>query len=337
MSVTTLPLIVPNFFTGNEKRGRSSVKRPLSLSESKEVVSYWTSLIGKESRYEWMDKVKKGINISVKNDMSVVVWRHLEDAMERFADENLTALELARENFVGSEQEDTNFGYIALSIWTGFEAEEIEKDSALQQFKEDLDQCYYLYAEGDFAPEELYCMVTTVVFVRFLEEVVRIMNQMTLSKTITLFYCLHVEKTDPRFYMFANEHIEDGLFPLDSNNSGYTVEKLRINLADFIKIHFSQQPSLEDGVLHLLAGASHIIEESPESTKLNKIISKKLNISQIENEFLNLHRYILYLTFENIQKRLWKRGDKTWTVALVLDSLNQAVISYREKLAELAE
>lgn len=336
MLVTTLPLIVPNFFSGNNKTGRSSLKRPFSLSESKEVVSYWTSLLSTESRYPWMDTVKKGINTSVKNDMSVVVWRHLEDAMERFADENLTVLELARENFVGSEEEDTNFGYIALAIWTGFEAEEIEKDSALQQFKQDLDQCYYLYAEDDLTPEELYCMVTTVVFTRFLEEVVHMMNQMTLSKTITLFYCLHVEKTDPRFYMLANEYIEDGLFPLDSNSNGYTVEKLRINLADFIKIHFSQQPSLEDGVLHLLAGASNIIEYSSESSKLNTIISKKLKISQVEDQFLNLHRYILYLTFENIQMRLDKRKDKTWTVALVLDSLNQATYSYREKVAELA-
>jgi hypothetical protein len=340
MSVEALPLIVPNSFSSDEKTGKSHRKRERSLSEDSEIVNHWTFLSSTISKYSWMNKVKKCINTSIKNDMSVIAFRHIEDLMEKFADENLTVLEAVGDYFVDPEEEISNFGSLALYIWGGFTDEEVNKDESLSEFRQHIDQCYYLWVEDELPLEDLYCSVTSLVMIRYLEEVIKKMSSMTKSKTITLFYCLYVEKNDPRFFMFGSQYIEDGLFPQDPNSNGYTVDKLRIYLADFIKTNFFQPPLLEDGVLYLLSGASNVIQKSSKTTKLSKNICKKLNIPLPKDdraEFLNLHRYILYLTFENIQMRLRKKEDKTWTVALVLDSLNQAVISYRRKVDELVK
>jgi hypothetical protein len=138
--------------------------------------------------------------------------------------------------------------------------------------------------------------------------------------------------------MFRYGDVVQDLIPDQPSLDGLTVEHLRIDLADFIKTNYSQRPSLEDGVLQLLAGSSNIIKLTPEAISLAQSIRSLLKEPSTDKKrelFFTLHKYIIYLTFQNIQKHLSHHKDKTWKLTVVLDSLNQAVNSYRKQVSSL--
>jgi hypothetical protein len=307
MAVRTLPFIEPKMLTV-EKRGDKSPKEI-------ESVNYWSSLNNLESKHDWLSLVMESINTIIKDEMTQGAFFNLKNVMENFVDENLSVL----------SDHEGNFGLYVLYIWMGYDEEDVNKNEELKFFADELQD---FYEKSDSS--NLYVNITTLVMVRYLEAVVNFMLYNS-HHTINLFHCLYVQQTDPRFTMFKYENVAENLIPIQPSLSGFTVDRLRIDLAEFIKTKYSQLPSLENGVLNLLAGSSNIILLNEQSTKLANNIRKMLNEPRSDSEkdlFFTLHKLILYLTFESIQARLSSSDNKMWTVEVVLDSLNEAAERY---------
>jgi len=105
-------------------------------------------------------------------------------------------------------------------------------------------------------------------------------------------------------------------------------------LDNFIKTNYNVHPYVEPGTIELLVGAANIIEYNDKSDELvaNKI-DNFIEVSDTDELtiYLNLHRYILYLIFEEIQIILAGK-DSLWTNAVVLDAINTATRKFREEI-----
>lgn len=307
MAIRTLPFIEPKMLTV-EKRGDLSPKEIKSAN-------YWSSLDNLESKHDWLPLVMESVNTIIKDEMTQSAFFNLKNVMENFVDENLSVL----------NDYEGNFGLYVLYIWMGYDEEDVNRDEELKFFADEL-QDFYLKSDSS----NLYINITTLVIVRYLEAVVNFMLDNS-HHTINLFHCLYVQYTDPRFGMFKYENVTENLIPIRPSLNGFVVDRLRMDLGEFIKTKYSQLPLLEDGVLNLLAGSSNVIRMNEQSISLANEIRKMLNETRSDSEndlFFTLHKLILYLTFESIQQRLLDKDNKTWTVAVVLDSLNEAVEKY---------
>ena len=301
MAVRTLSLIEPEILSVEKSRTKKDLYSDI------ESVNYWSMLSDRESKYDWISLVERSISVIIKDKMSEVSYYNLKDVIERFVDENLIILENSSE---------FTFGNYMLYIWMGYTEEDLASNPDLQLFADELQECYDNVEENN--PEKMYINITTLVMTRYLEAVVDFMVENS-QDVINLFHCLYVQHTDPRFAMFRYENVTENLIPIQPSLNGLTVDRLKIDLGGFIKTKYSQQPSLENGVLQLLAGSSNVIVLDEYNISLANIIRKTLGETKTDSD------KDLFFTFEAIQKRLKTNKDKTWTVAIVLDSLNEAI------------
>lgn len=304
MAVKSLPFITPGILTVDELPG-----------ERTELKNYWSNLSAKKSKYEWVSAVEESIIVIIKEEMTEAAYINLKNVIENFVDNYLLIL----------DGEYSDFGTSVLYIWMGYDLEDLSTDEDLQTFAEDLQKCY-----DSSIVDNLFVNLTTLVITRYLEAVVNFMNESS-HEVINLFHCLYVQRTDSRFLMFKYDDVAENLIPVQPSLNGLTADRLRLDLAEFIKTNYSQRPSLEDGVLRLLAGSSNIISLNEPSIKLANDIRSMLGNSRsaIAKELIfTLHKLILYLAFEGIQRRLSKMEDKSWSVTIVLDSLNEAANIY---------
>ena len=236
---------------------------------------------------------------------------NLKNVIEKFVDNYLLIL--------NGKYED--FGMSVLHLWMGYIPEDLSTDEELQIFAEDLEKCY-----NSSDTDNLFVNITTLVITRYLEAVVNFMNESS-HDVINLFHCLYVEQTDSRFLMFRyDNNVVENLIPVQPSLNGLTVDRLRLDLAEFIKTNYSQRPCLEDGVLRLMAGSSNIISLNEPTISLANIIRTLLGNSRSNNAkelFFTLHKLILYFTFEAIQKRFGDVIDQNGPpmVDMVVDGL----------------
>ena len=305
MAVKSLPFITPGILAIDELPGGKT-----------ELKNYWSNLSVKKSKYEWVSAVEESITVIIKEEITEAAYINLKNVIEKFVDNYLLIL--------NGKYED--FGMSVLHLWMGYIPEDLSTDEELQIFAEDLEKCY-----NSSDTDNLFVNLTTLVITRYLEAVVNFMNESS-HDVINLFHCLYVQQTDSRFLMFKyNNNVSENLIPIQPSLNGLTVDRLRLDLAEFIKTNYSQRPCLEDGVLRLLAGSSNIISLNEPTISLANNIRTLLGNSRSNNAkelFFTLHKLILYFTFEAIQKRLSKMEDKTWSVAIVLDSMNEAADIY---------
>ena len=305
MAVKSLPFITPGILAIDELPGGKT-----------ELKNYWSKLSVKKSKYEWVSAVEESITVIIKEEMTEAAYINLKNVIEKFVDNYLLILD--------GKYED--FGMSVLHLWMGYIPEDLSTDEELQIFAEDLEKCY-----NSSDTDNLFVNLTTLVITRYLEAVVNFMNESS-HDVINLFHCLYIQQTDSRFLMFKyNNNVSENLIPIQPSLNGLTVDRLRLDLAEFIKTNYSQRPCLEDGVLRLLAGSSNIISLNEPTISLANNIRTLLGNSRSNNAkelFFTLHKLILYFTFEAIQKRLSKMEDKTWSVAIVLDSMNEATDIY---------
>ena len=305
MAVKSLPFITPGILAIDELPGGKT-----------ELKNYWSNLSVKKSKYEWVSAVEESITVIIKEEMTEAAYINLKNVIEKFVDNYLLIL--------NGKYED--FGMSVLHLWMGYIPEDLSTDEELQIFAEDLEKCY-----NSSDTDNLFVNLTTLVITRYLEAVVNFMNESS-HDVINLFHCLYIQQTDSRFLMFKyNNNVSENLIPIQPSLNGLTVDRLRLDLAEFIKTNYSQRPCLEDGVLRLLAGSSNIISLNEPTISLANNIRTLLGNSRSNNAkelFFTLHKLILYFTFEAIQKRLSKMEDKTWSVAIVLDSMNEAADIY---------
>lgn len=342
MDVTSL-FIAPDFLSFGEfgsvrtKKAASSfsLKRNRFSLREKEG-SYWMNIKETKSKYAWMPRVHTCISQLVPFTMSVSAHLHLDDVIEKFVDEKISPF------FFGDTNLDINdlgddFGVEVLASWLNMAIDDIRVNDRLTVLSQEIQECFDINKQTPVPGDGLYLAITCIVVVKFLEEVMdRILDSDTGITHISLFHLLYVEETDICFSMLKSGHVENGLIPDEPNLDGFTVDKLRLGLAEFIKDNYDQHPFLEEGVLTLLAGASNIIDLNPESTVLAfdlcTVLGQEYALGEKKIFFL-MHKYILYLTFENIQVLLQGDKSKFWTVNVVLDALNQAAITYRNKIA----
>lgn len=352
MDVTSL-FIEPDFFSSGEfdatrikkvanKRtssSSSSVSTGSSLKERKETkeeAKYsWMNIKETKTKYEWVPKVNTCINQLLPTNMTISASLHLQDVIERFVDNSI--MNLLDENIEEINNLGDDFGVEILAAWLNTTTDIIQSDFKLLTFSQEIQECYNLNNEDD--NDNLYLAITCIVIIKFLEEVTnKMLDSESQNMYVSLYHLLYVEETDVRFSMLRCGHIENGLIPAEVNIDGFTVDKLRLGLAEFIKDSYDQHPFLEDGVLALLAGSSSIITMSKESSILTYDLCVALGQDYVLGDkelFFILHKYILYLTFENVQSLLRDSKNKYWTITVVLDALNQAAITYRSKLALL--
>lgn len=322
MRVTSL-FIEPNSLsalTEKPERSRNEQLDPVGESEAK---TFWASLEGTETKHAWIKDVKDCIGRLIGNYISISAKLHLEQVMEDFVNTKLLPN-------VDVAEEDYKQGIQLLSSWTGLTSEAIEEDTALVDLAQELQECYDRNKENQGTPEELYRGITCLIMVRFLEKVAEKVRDTTpADPVITLFYCLYVEHTDSTFSYLKQGYVEKDLIPLQPSMLGVTLNCLRLGFADFFKQYYERAPMLENGVLNLLAGASNVIRlTEAEITLAKNILGKAFEGSQ-KILFFTLHRFLLYLTFTNVEARLADSSNKVWTVAIVLDSLNEAVRMYK--------
>jgi hypothetical protein len=330
-----------DFGTVRTKKMASSVPLKRSrFSLREEEGSYWMNIRETKSKYAWMPRVHICISQLIPFDMSVSARLHLDDVIEKFVDEKITPLfsdTNVDSESLGFDDLNDDFGVELLASWLNLSIDEVRVDDKLASLSQEIQDCYDMNKETPVKGGGLYLAITSIVVVKFLEEAINGMLDSEINNVyISLFHLLHVEETDIRFSMFKSGHVADRLIPVEPNLDGFTVDKLRLGLAEFIKDNYDQHPFLEEGVLTLLAGSSNIIEMNLQSSVLAYDLCNALGQDYVLGEkelFFILHKYILYLTFENVQVLLQGSENKYWTVNVVIDALNQAAITYRNKIA----
>lgn len=307
-----------------------------SISPISNFTNFWSSLKGFRSKYIWMTDVFEQISESIPKDkLTVDVMRYIELCLEKFTDNYLSQIQVT-----GFEKE--NFSREMLFNWFGFEAETIEDDADVGELCDILQDCYDLnndeLADDPTNVTNLLITICSNLIIKFL--IVSLNNMLkTISnpEELTLFFVIYTAEYDARFSIFRlEEYIQPGVIPEFTSNDGLTVGTLQLILPDFIKKSYDDHPSLEPGCIELLAGVSNIIVINDKS---DQIVLDKLpylidtNSSLDMTIFLNLHRYILYLIFEEIQKILLTKNNTQWTNAIVLDAINTSAKRYRKEIS----
>jgi hypothetical protein len=341
-------LIVPKFFSPERVRRGDEIgpeKKVLYSVEEVESEGYWSSLAKIKTKYPvFMTGIIENIRIITKDKDGItpVAFDHLWNTVENFIDRKLSAID-------GSAFTIDSFGDYALNLWSGFTEDEIRENSNLDNFSKDLQDCLTTHMDRVSRSETgqddavLYTTLIATVMTRFLEQVLAVSGK---ERIISLFHCVYVEETDIRFKFLRSGFIFPDLIPVEPSVTGLTAEHIKLELADFIRKYYSQRPSLEEGVLQLLAGSSNIINvEDERQVRLSHAILKELGetsvvekgpeetlLSESEEVFFTLHRYILYLTLETIQLKLSVARSSSWTIKLVLDSLNSVAEMFYNKV-----
>jgi hypothetical protein len=308
-----------------------------SISPIGNTVNFWSSLNGLRSKYPWMKNVFDGINEEIPNEkLSIDVIRCVELCLEKFADNYLSQVQV-----LGFDQNE--FGNEILFSWFGFDVEEIENDNDMSDLRDNLQVCYD--EEIDNITEDssdvtgLFVKISKMLMINFLTASVNnmLINSVSTAEELTLFFVLYTAEHDARFSIFRlEEYLEKDIIPESPSKDGLSVGTLQLILADFIKTNYNVRPSVEPGSVELLAGLSNIIDitnpkcEELIFTKINKSIQPTNNINT--TIFLNIHRYILYVVFEEIQRILQNKTSKQWTNSIVLDAVNTGVQKFRREM-----
>ncbi len=320
-----------------KKTGGGKLTSPLrkrSVSPITNSKNFWSSLKEYNSKYEWMTQVYDAISDTTGDKLSLETFRYIELCLENFVDNYLN--EMSVDGF-----EPENFGNEVLYEWFGFEQDAIESDEKLVELRDDLQNCFdseiITITEDSSDVSRLFIKICTVCVIKFLEQSVRNMIiSINNPDVLTLFYCIYTAQYDNRFFMFMlEEYLEKDIIPQDPSNQGVTIAMLHENLAIFIKKNYDEPPLLENGILDLLAGCSNIIVINDKSTEL--ISNLSVPLIEIPNNkeltiFFNLHRYILYLIFEEIQTILKTKEDHFWTCGIVIDAINTVAIQFRREI-----
>ena len=331
-------LIQPKTLHIKVPRGRTHTSRSTreSLSPVGNRVNFWSSLTGLPSKYEWMEDVFNIISKQIpENKLSLSVVRYVELCLEKFADNYLSQVQVT-----GFAEED--FGNETLFNWFGFSPENIEDDKDLAELRDCLQKCFddnldeLLEDNSDIT--DLFINISSTLIIKFLIVSLEYMlDDIPNPEELTLFFVMHTAEYDARFSIFRlEEYMEPDILPENPSNDGLTIGILRLNLADFIRKNYNMNPLLEAGSIELLAGTSNIIVINHKSDKLVADIIDKLiqPASTLDlTIFLNLHRYILYLVFEEIQVILTKTKTTQWTNAVVIDAINSAAKKFRQNIS----
>lgn len=302
---------------------------PPTAEENK---NYWSSLSGTESQYSWMREVQECVARLTRVRITIPASQHLEAVMERFVTTQLV-------NTVPLlEKSQADFGENLVAGWLGRPVTEL--DGASLDLAQELQLTFLRQLEQDASHDQLLRNLTCVVLVRFLEAVTTATRESTpIDPVITLFYCLYVERTSSLFSFLSVGYVETDLIPEQPNLAGITLNRLRLGLADYFKQAYNRVPLFENGVLTLLAGSSNVIQLSEAELRLASSLLTTLAKPFDGNEkslFLILHRFLLYLTFAEVETRLAEVEEpKVWSVAIVLDALNTTIKAYRQLLQRI--
>jgi hypothetical protein len=309
--------------------------KPLSL-ESKSTnsrkispitnnINFWTSLRGYSSKHEWMSQIFEYIDNQIGTEkLTFEVVRYIELCLENFADNCLSQI-------IISDIEPSQFGIQMLQIWLDVSIEEIEDNTQLFKISEMLQQCYedekINLIEDDSDVTNLFINITEKLIYEFLSSSLEYMLTMISEpQELTLYFVIYTAKYNPCFNFFSlDEYNERDVIPEKLSEDGITVGILRLSLNSFIKTNYDIRPSYEDGTIELLVGVSNIIVINEKSDELvADKIDEFIEIAETDNQtiYLNLHRYILYLIFEQIQIITKKTNSMIWTNGLILDAIN---------------
>lgn len=335
MYVTSL-FIEPDTLSELIDQNTRDREKRLDLAGENEANTYWASLRGVETKYVWMQDVKNCIMYLIGDKISIPAIHHLEHVMENFVDKQLLP-------HVYDATDENEHGTQLLASMLGLELDAIRENALFLELADELQECYTRNNEKQGTVDDLYRDITCLIMVRFLEKVTEKIHQTTPNDLIiTLFYCLYVEHTDSSFSFLRQGHIENNLIPIQPNLSGMTVNCLRLGFAEFCKREYGVMPMLENGVLNLLAGSSNVIrirDEKEGEVGLAGAIMNFFGKSFDGSEkvlFFTLHQFILSLTFANVRARLVETDTQAWTVSIVLDSLNEAVHTYKQYASQYA-
>ena len=333
MRVSSLFIEPDSLLSLTEKLDLAQNKQ-LDLVKGSEVSTYWTSLGRTESKHTWMQWVKECITRLIPNEISITASYHLDQVMEDFVDTKLIPN-------VSYNSDDPDQGISLLALLLNIDPDDISDDTSLSHLADEIQECFNRNRETRTL-DDLHCDITCLIMTRFLERVSERMEEMTpTNPVITLYYCLYVEQTDSAFSFLKGGYLEDNLIPIQPDTSGVTLSYFQLGLAELTKQYYGHHPMLENGVLRLLAGVSNVIrlkdEKEAEITLAANIMefSGKSFDGNQKMIFLTLHKFILYLTFNNLKERLPDRDNKFWSVAIVLDCLNEAVRTYKRYAAVL--
>lgn len=331
-------LIRPETLQVKARKGDNSlspISRTKSLSPIGNSINFWSSLKGLHSKYEWMEQVFVTIsnNIPIEK-LSNDVVRYIELALEKFADNYLTQIQVT-----GFERK--NFSYEMLFSWFGFDADMIDNDPDMTEFANELQDCFdanaILLADDPTDIINLLITICETLVIKFLHASLTLMlNTITNIEELTLFFVIYTAEYDARFSIFRlEEYIESEVIPKTISNDGLTVGTLQLVLPDFIKKNYDITPSIEPGCVELLAGISNIIVITNKSDEL--VLNKVESLITVTNDmtmniYLNLHRYLLYLTFDEIQKILLTKNSTWWTNSIILDAINTAAKKFRKEI-----
>ncbi len=325
-------------------RTRTLLEKVRSISPINNTVNFWSSDVRLETKYEWMIEVYAAISYEIGNDkLSYDVIKYIELCLEKFADNYLSQVQV-------SGFESDNFGNEMMFNWFGFDFDaaldetdpmNFQNDPDLIELRDSLQKSYeeesLNLTEDDTAVTELFINISKMLIIKFLvQSLENMLMNYSQPEELSLFYLMYTAEYDVRFSIFRlEEYFEKGIIPVAPSKDGFTVAMLRLTLPDFIKENYDIRPSLEPGSIELLAGTSNIIVINEKSDQLVANIIDKLitPASTIElTIYFNLHRYILYLVFEEIQNIIRNKNDKQWTNAVVLDAINTATRKFRKQI-----